>query len=44
MNEAELRLKLDDCLVEEKVKGQMDIDSWSDLKDPFPNWKQEGDA
>lgn len=44
MNEAELRLKLDDCLVEEKVKGQMDIDVWSDLKDPFPNWKQEGDA
>ncbi len=44
MNEAELRLKLDDCLVEEKVKGQMDIDGWSDLKDPFPNWKQEGDA
>jgi G3E family GTPase len=44
MNEAELRLKLDDCLVEEKVKGQMDIDGWTDLKDPFPNWKQEGDA
>ncbi len=41
MDEAEIRKKLDECLVDDKTDGELNIDGWSDFKDPFPSWKQE---
>lgn len=44
MEEAELRARLDACLVEEIATKTIDLDVWRDLPDPFPIWKRGSEA
>lgn len=40
MDEATLRARLDDCLVDMDDSKGMDVDVWQELPDPFPEWKR----
>lgn len=44
MDEAMLRARLDDCLVDCGDDVTMDIEAWRALPDPFPEWKRAGAA
>lgn len=44
MDEASLRARLDDCLVDCGADVTMDIEAWRALPDPFPEWKRASAA
>lgn len=44
MDEAALRARLDDCLVDDSDAPAMNVDIWKQLPDPFPVWQRGGDA
>ena len=43
MNEADIRLRLDECLLTEREMGVGPL-AWANLEDPFPEWVQAEEA
>jgi len=40
MDEVALRRQLEDCLLPSPGEDTMDVETWSKLRDPFPQWKR----